>query len=231
MDRGTSLPHNPRLPLYPLRLLRLEDGETVEVWITHHVEGGRIKGLFVRHLDRQSNIISPEEAKERVRGRPGVWKGYLSGLVWKAPEKRWVPVVVEVTERCEQDFRGKVARGQVWTLSKAPYQKGKNQPLRARFLESRPEVDTPPALDVVPKLRNDIFRQDHIPLTSDNPLPDLVVVVPVEGAAPGDFTPARPQERERPRVKLSERFSEQPHAIADVLHTLNGKAEKQGGES
>lgn len=229
MDRGTSLPHNPRLPLYPLRLLRLEPGETFEVWITHHIDGGRIKGLFIRHIERQSNIISPEDAKERVRGRPGVWKGYVSGLVWRAPEKKWVPVVIEVTERSEQDFRGKVARGQVWTLSKAPYVKGKNQPLRARYLETRPEADTPPALDVIPKLRNDIFRQEHIPLTSDNPLPDLVVVAPVESAAPGDFLPVKADAEKRPRVKLSDRFSDSEVMKAidfgkTVDQHLNGRA-------
>ena len=189
MDRGTSLPGNHRLPLYPLRLLRLKEGESCTVWITQHIEGGRIKGLFTRHLDGSSQLISQEEAQIRVKGRPGVWKGYISALEWKHAEKKWVPVVAEITERAEQDMRGKVARGQVWKLSKGPVDKKKKIPLRASFLESRPEAETPPALDVVPKLRNDIFRQEHIPLTSDNPLPDLVVVTAVEGPAPGEKQP------------------------------------------
>lgn len=186
MDRGTSIPGNSRLPIYPLRLLRLKEGEHVIIWITHHVENGRVKGLFTRHNGECSLIISPEEATERVKGRPGVWKGFISALEWRPAEKKWLPCVVEVTERSEQDFRGKIARGQVWKLWKGPKEGKKKIPLRASFLEERPEETTPPALDVFPKLRNDIFRQAHIPLTSDNPLPDLVVVVPVEGPAPGE---------------------------------------------
>jgi len=229
MDRGTSLPGNNRLPLYPLRLLRLKEGETVFVWITHHIENGRIKGLFTRHLDGSSQVIAPEEALFRVKGRPGVWKGYISILEWRAPEKKWVPAVLEVTERSEQDFRGKVARGQVWKVSKAPKEKNKKSPLRAAFLENRPEDTTPPALDVIPKLRNDIFRQADIPLTSDNPLPDLVVVAPVSAAAPGENVDRQESETKPVGVKFSERFSNGTPKRGEDFQALNGIGKMEGG--
>lgn len=207
MAESTGLRGNSKLPIHPLRLLRLKEGEQATIWITHFVDGSRIKGLFTRHLDSQSQIISQEEAQERVKGRPGVWKGYISACEWKKDEKRWVPVVVEVTERSEQDFRGKIQRGQIWKLSKAPKEKNKKSPLRAAYLEARPEAETPPALDVLPKLRNDIFRQAFVALVYDNPLPDLVFVAAVEAAAPGERTEERPIGPEKvDRVKFSERM-------------------------
>jgi hypothetical protein len=230
MDRGTSLPGNHRLPIYPLRLLRLKEGEHAIIWVTHHVEGARIKGLFTRHLDGASQIISPEEAEVRVKGRPGVWKGYISACEWKQAEKQWVPCVVEVTERCEQDFRGKIERGQVWKIWRGPKDGKKKIPLRASFLESRPQESTPSALDVYPKLKNDIFRQANIPLTSDNPLPDLVVVVPEQGAAPGENPQEQPKPAERPAIRFTDRFQKRPQGIGEIVPHLNGEAPKKGGQ-
>lgn len=229
MDRGTSLPHNSRLPLYPLRLLRLQPGEECTVWITHHVEGGMVKGLFTRHNGERSEIISRSEALEKVKGRPGVWKGYLSALEWRAPEKKWLPVVLEITERSEQDFRGKIARGQVWRVWKGPKDRKKKIALRAAFLESRPEETTPPALDVLPKLRNDIFRQDQISLESDNPLPDLVVVIAVDAPAPGEKAGAASTPPQSRPIKFSDRFGGGPRPLSDALDEMNREANAKAG--
>lgn len=213
----------------PLRLLRLEEGEQAIVWVTDHLDAGRILGFYTRYTKDGSLVIPPEEREVRVNGKPGVWKGYFSAVVWEKAEKNWCPCVVEVTERSEQDFRGKIARGQVWKLSKAPKDKTKKSPLRALFLEVRPDDLTPAALDVRPKLRNDIYRSGAVDLVHPNPLPDLVVVVPVNAPAPGDRLEAEPVKSAVPPVKFSDRFKAKPAAIADALAELNGKAAKEGG--
>lgn len=213
-----------------LRLLRLKEGEHVICWVTHHIEGGKIKGLFTRHTEVGSIVIPPELRHERVKGKVGVWKGYISAVVWEKAEKAWIPYVVEVTERCEQDFRGKVQRGQVWKLWKAPKEKGKKIPLRATFLENRPHEATPSAFDVGPKLRNHIFRSDDVDLSFENPLPDLVVVAPVLAPAPGEKMETPKENTGRATIRFSERFGSKPNAISEVLNELNGELASKGGD-
>ena len=196
MSDSPSPPPVPRAAIYPLRLLRLKEGEHAIIWITHHLPVPNVRGLFTRHDGQGSQIIPPEEASVRVKGRPGVWKGYLSAVEWRLPEKLWVPVIVEITERAEQDLRGKVTRGQVWKLWKGPKDKNKKIPLRATFLESRDPAGTPSAIDVLPKLRNDIFRQADVSLEHLNPLPDLVIVAPEPGLAPGEKAAPLPGSRD-----------------------------------
>ena len=219
MSTRGNPPSNDRSPVLPLRLLRFKHGEWADVWITHHLTDGRVMGCFTRYLGNGSVFVPSHASGEVKEGKPVIWKGYLSAVQYHRDIKKWVPVVLEVTERLEQDLRGRVARGQLWKISRGPKDGNKRIPLRGVMgQQQRPEM-TPVAIDVYPKLRNDIFRNQEVTLDQENPLPDLVVVVPLELPPPGEQTePAAPESRKRFSDFMGERNGEA--IIGRVAHGI-----------
>lgn len=144
--------------------------------------------MFTRFLKERGQYVPPSEHGKDIPGQPLIWKGYTSALVWSRPEKRWLPVCFEITERLELDLRGRYKRGQIWECSREEKTKKKPRPAaRGQLLEERKDSETPPELDLVPFLRSFYHRQD-LDLDTPNPFPPITMVEAVEAAAPGQGT-------------------------------------------
>lgn len=174
MPDRTTLPGNNRLPLYPLRVFRVDLAQSWAVWML----GNQYHGLFTRWVGTRANGRGHYVPREEWGEPKLIWKGYASALVWKNHEKHWLPVCFEITERCELDLRDRYARGQIWQISRAARQKkNDNPPVRAQLLESKQPNETPPELDLVPCLRN-VYHVAEIDLSAQNPLPPITMVEP-----------------------------------------------------
>jgi len=167
MSTRGNPPSNDRSPVLPLRLLRFKHGEWADVWITHHLTDGRVMGCFTRYLGNGSVFVPSHASGEVKEGKPVIWKGYLSAVQYHRDIKKWVPVVLEVTERLEQDLRGRVARGQLWKISRGPKDGNKRIPLRGVMgQQQRPEM-TPVAID--PSCATTFFGIKRSPSTKKIP--------------------------------------------------------------
>ena len=105
---------NPDPPSFALRVFRVSAGETA---ILRMVSAG-YSGLFT-HWVRGRSIYCPGDSCSTATHRAGrIWKGYLFAEQWINPSKLWAPVVLEISEHLELDFRHIYARGQIWELSR-----------------------------------------------------------------------------------------------------------------
>jgi hypothetical protein len=117
-----------------------------------------------------------------------VWKGYLPIEIWMPIAKVWIPWVLEMSERLEQDFRGLLERGQTWEIFRhAPTSKHK-APQQAKLHESHDPKTLPPAFDITPVLLN-LFHLGKLPPHIKNPLPQRVLMQPSSGEGPSILKP------------------------------------------
>lgn len=105
------------------------------------------------------------------------WKGFIAAEIYDQGGDLWLPTVLEITERCEQDMRLAYRRGQVWRLSKEKGDKKHKMPLTAKLLEEINPETIPVAFDMRPVLLS-IFHVPEIEIDVPNPLPPLVMVKP-----------------------------------------------------
>jgi hypothetical protein len=106
------------------------------------------------------------------------WKGFAACLLYRHADKIMEPIVLEITEHCELDLRGRWGRGQWWRLDHKAGAKGKHEPITARFLGQAPVDAVSPAFDFRAVLMH-VFHEEAIDLGVANPLPPRVVMAAV----------------------------------------------------
>jgi len=219
MSENPSAGRSPNPAMIPLRVERVDPGASKDVWIT----GITMHGIMTRFQNGRSVYVHPEDHETVVVGKPIVWKGFLSACVYDRNLKQWVPVCLEISERLELDLRGRWKRGQIWRLSRAKLEGKKKPPTRGALIETREDRDTPHPLDLRHKIE-DIFRVKGMHLTTDNPLPDHVIVVPVNAPPAGQQAiPADPASRIDPAL-----VAEQRKKLAELIGN-RGKSDLVNG--
>jgi len=170
---------NTRLPIYPLRVFRIDPGTT------HHLRTLSLMygGLFTHYVKGSSRYCAGDECRPEYHRCDRIWKGYASVEVYGQKEKKWFPVVLEMTEGLEQDFRGVYTRGQVWEVWREPQPTRKATPVKGKLLEERDEKTFPEAFDYLPVLKH-LYHCERIDIGAVNPLPPRVIVSPSDGAPP-----------------------------------------------
>lgn len=136
----------------------------------------------------RSRLCGGDECDAALHKSDRVWKGYAAVELYIQERKKWSPVVLEITENLELDFRGMYTRGQVWELWADPKVKNKNSPVYGKFMEQREESTFPAAFDYVPCLRA-MYHVDRIDLSILNPCPPRVIVSDSDGEAPEVLKP------------------------------------------
>lgn len=170
---------NPDPPSFALRVFRVSAGETA---ILRMVSAG-YSGLFT-HWVRGRSIYCPGDSCSTATHRAGrIWKGYLFAEQWINPSKLWAPVVLEISEHLELDFRHIYARGQIWELSRERDVRGKQVPVIGKVLEERDPSQFPPEIDFLPVLRN-MYHEAALICGEKNPLPPRTIVTCSQGDAP-----------------------------------------------
>jgi hypothetical protein len=115
-----------------------------------------------------------------------IWKGYCTADLYDEANRWWAPVVFEMTETCELDFRGRYSRGQIWLVERDAIVDHKKPPVRAKLLGTADPAELPAAPDYMPVLRS-VYHAFELTLGIPNPMPPRVIVQPATGAPPPDL--------------------------------------------
>lgn len=205
MSESTLNGANPRLPIYPLRVHRIEEGTR---WFLRMLSE-RIWGIHVHFIRGRSQYCKMHDCPPAMHKEEQVFKGYVSAEFWDKKAEKWMPVALELTEHAEVDMRHVYKRGQVWEMFRDVATKGKAAPVQVVLLEERDEKTFPPALDLVPCLKA-FYHVEKISLEAKNWLPDRTLVSPSDGAPPVPFKkePPVPVISEEERAKVREQIKQ-----------------------
>ena len=199
-----------RRDVYALRVHRIEPGDNSYVRMLSASYGG----CFTHYYQKRSLYCPGEVCKCPVHKDPQcwTWKGYCAAELYDEKNEVWLPVVFEITERLEQDFRKRFARGQVWNVFRYAIKKS-GEPVMGTLHETVDPRTIQEEFDIQPVLRTLYHWSGVIHLDKKNPLPDRVLVAPTKGAAPQALRPSAEQaagqeQGERDRRSFEERAKE-----------------------
>lgn len=179
-----------RLPIYPVRVYRIEHGTRQFVRMLSASYGG----LFV-HWEKSRSHYCPGEDNGCTRHKLELtWKGYTAAQLWDEIKQLWFPVALELTEMLEIDLRGVYRRGQVWELARGLKTKKGFSPIKSTLCELVPEAKLAPEFDYLPILHH-LYHRTDLNIRQANPLPSRVSVVPSAGDGP---TALKPAESDKP---------------------------------
>jgi hypothetical protein len=187
--------------VFSLRVKRVEPGDNFFVRLLSREYGG----MFTHYYQKRSYFCPGDSCKCPVHNNPQsfTWKGYCAAELYDDVSKLWCPIVLEITERLEQDFRHRFARGQVWNLFRYAAKKT-GEPVMGTLHEKQDEAQLPPSFEILPVLRTMYHWNGIMPLTAKNPLPDRVLVQPSQGCAPLALEPTQDKFEEQKRIESFE---------------------------
>lgn len=169
-----------RLPVHPVRVLRLDPGQEFFVRTLGATIGGvnthRVKGF-------SEYCLGPKSCPPIMHGTKVFWKGYFACDVWMPEKKLYRPHVCEFTESAELDIRGFYCRGLMLRVWKRPAKAREKPPLQVEIIELLEEEQVPGEFDIVPVLRI-MYHVQEIRLDVKNHCPDRVVLEDASGAPP-----------------------------------------------
>lgn len=176
-DRGAAI---------PLRVVRVGAGQTLFVWTISTTYGG----CFTHFKDKRSAYCPDDHSCPwKSCQREQIWKGYGAVCWWDKESSRWIPAVLEISERLEHDLRDRWERGQVWCLNRPPETANKRKAVSGRLSEMCVEpANLPQEFDIRPVLCN-IFRRADVQLGKANPMPLPQTMLPFEAAPPAALRP------------------------------------------
>jgi len=179
MPPNPANPAQPRPDPLPLGVYRVEYGTKSTIWTI----GRRVLGLWTHWLKGRSVYCTGEICHPTLHAIPRVWKCFVAAAVWTLPEGVWRPIVLEVTEALELDFRGLYERGQLWELSRAHRTPKRNPPVKGVLLNRNPDLEPPEPFSIMEVLQH-LFHQERIELDAVNALPPRQLMEPVNGPPP-----------------------------------------------
>jgi hypothetical protein len=187
----------------PLSVLRVGHGQKHTVWCFSRA----VNGLRTHYHKGRSHLCLNQICPPAVHTVPITWKGYIAAAVWTLPEGLWRPIVLEVTEALELDFRGLYARGQVWDVF-CPHKTGKANPAVRGRLATVGEGPVPEAFSCLEVLRH-LYHVEHVELNVANALPPRQLMEPIRGPSPraaaksaAEDAPMSPEEWASIRAKM-----------------------------
>lgn len=165
---------SPRTSLQTLEILRLAQGTSQTVVLTSPLYQG-----LLTHYAKRTEVCLGSDCRECRRGQRLFYRGYGAGLKHDAASKKWLPVVIELTERLEHDMNGIWSRGQVWLLSKEKDTKETRGKVTGELKNQLDPLMIPPPVDIEPPLKA-LFRVEFLPWGALNNVPRAVAVALVD---------------------------------------------------
>jgi hypothetical protein len=107
---------------------------------------------------------------------------------WFQPRAVWFTAVLEISEHCELDFRGRWKRGQLWSVKREPQTGRHKSPVCARLESEVHFGGLPLQFDFVPVLRT-LYHVAIINGWCKNPMPSRIMVEPTCGEPPATDPP------------------------------------------
>lgn len=166
------------IPHQPVRVLRVEAGQTADLWSLSPDLGG----LFTHFASKRSHYCPGATCGCPLSRVQRVWKGYIAALHYVVADDSYHAVVLEVSEHAELDMRGRYQRGQMWRLQRPAERRGRHGPVVA-LLSPQPAPVALPQPFCVEKVLRHLYHCDEIDLRHKNPLPDRVVIAPISASA------------------------------------------------
>ena len=99
-----------------------------------------------------------------------LWKGYICSELYFEGANHWLPIVLELTENLELDFRDRAKRGQVWRVWRLPIGKKHKSACQASLVEEQEPADWPQPFDFRSVLRH-LYHVERLPESVTNPTP------------------------------------------------------------
>lgn len=202
LDDGEGTMTRPPRDVYALRVHRVEPGDNVYLRMLGNIYGG----CFTHYYQKRSLYCPGDTCKCAVHNNPQcfTWKGYVAAELYSEQQRLWLPVVFEITERLEQDFRYRFKRGQVWNVFRYAVKKS-GEPVMGTLHEELDPATLQKPFDIQPVLRTMYHWSGPILLTAKNPLPDRVLVEPSAGAPPQALAPTSERTAEGQRIESFEK--------------------------
>lgn len=172
----------PEATSYALRLFRIPPGSEFRL----RTLSPAYSGLLSHYTRNGSEWCNPRGCQSPYHKKGPIWKGYCTCDLYDEANRWWAPIVFELTETCELDFRGVYKRGQVWVVERAAIVEKSKPPCRARLIGEADPAELPPAYDYMPVLRS-VYHAFELTVGIPNPLPPRVMVQPMTGAPPADL--------------------------------------------
>ncbi len=188
-----------------LRVLSLKPGERQVVRIRDNVKDGVVLGCFT-HWAKKTVYCRGTECPITLHRSPLTWYGFLDGDFWDENVKRWMRTVIQVTESLEQDFRYRIARGQMWEIFRDDKVEGRNPPWQGRLIMEEIPDQLGEPFPVVNQLMHTLHTLD-VRLQYPNPLPPREIVSYVEGFAP-PLMPDPAKQPPKPDPEAKKKFDE-----------------------
>lgn len=212
--RSGSVHHS--VPVHVVSILKIDANSVYRVRLLAYTSRGTFyhwtpvpgrKGKERSRLCSNDPATCPNHKLERY------WHSYQCVEVLGPGGTLWYPMVLEVSEHLELDFRGRACRGQVWDVARPEKKVGKRSAVNGVLIEQRDPALLPAAFDVQPVLRT-VYHCDDVPLTQANPLPPRVILAPTPEPAPPPAAAETPPLRE----SLTEAEREHPPANGKAVH-------------
>lgn len=163
----------------PLRVFRVAPGTSILV----RTLASSYKGFLTHYYRGRSRVCLANECDVNYHKIPTDWKGYTPVEIWEGTKAKWFPVVLEITEHLELDFRHLFQRGQIWEVYREIVGAKKGTPVCGKLMEELDPKRLPPAFDVIRTVRS-MYKCHVATLHLDSPLPDRILMGYSEGAAP-----------------------------------------------
>lgn len=210
MTRDREPPEGGSGPWCAVEVLRIETGQTYGVRLLSPAYVG-LMGHWYPKGKGHTVYCRGDDCPRHFHSLPRIWKGYGAVEVWQRDGNLWLPMLLELTENVELDFRGRWRRGQVWQVSKPASKKGKRGGVQAVWIRDDDAAKIPPAFEIVPVLQH-LYREDAFDLTARNPLRPRVMVQarPAEVAAQAEpeLPAADASEEQRQKQEVLSRMRE-----------------------
>lgn len=170
-----------RLPVHPVKVLRLKPGEDAVVQTLSPTMGG----MLTHFIKGQSEYCMGSDCPAGLHATKTFWKGYFACDVNIPNTSVWRAHVCELSEAAELDIRGFYCRGLILKLSRRmPVKKNEKPPLKVEIIDLLEENALRDEFDILPVLRI-MYHVNAIKLDKRNPLPDRVVMEDRESVRPG----------------------------------------------
>jgi hypothetical protein len=219
-----------RLPLHPVRILKVPLGALVTVRFL-----GPIRGLPTHYFQRHTvPCRGDKECPPGPHKQRAVWKYYGAVEAWINDAACWRPAVIEATEHLEEVLHGRELRGEIWMLTRDGTS-SKRSVMSGTFCQRLSDAQLSLEFDVEPILLR-FFRVERLLLGLPSPVPPRVFLSDVPGkppVIPEDLrppTPAEAAENRKAFKSLVGEFMKRGKLSADQTEakdSSNGKGEQR----
>lgn len=184
----------PYVPGDPVRILSVPPGPTLSLLFLAPYRGVSMHWVQGRTRPCLGAEVCPD-AWHRI---PPIYYAFAAAEVWRTDASAWIPVVLEITAKLEEQLRGRSLRGEIWQLARRTA-KGRGAAVDGQYVDRLHEDQVSPAFPIAEVLQA-FWRVEGAVLDVPNPSPARIVLPAVARAAPPGLGQKDPPRRPQPSL-------------------------------